>query len=244
MAELRIGSATDKGRVRPENEDNLLVTGTAFVVADGMGGHEAGEVASQIAVDGIRQRLAEIAASGDSAEPVAILPTASEFVSTIASANTDIFRAAVANPSHRGMGTTITAIAVIADPLAGRGAPNVGDADEADAPGDTEAPTPGNVTPVKPEVPSKALVLANVGDSRTYLFRHDRLRRVTVDHSYVQELVATGHISEDEARVTVKKILANHPNLTTSRWAHGLPYRRQKDLDALVTPLRLAGLPG
>ena len=63
MAELRIGSATDKGRVRPENEDNLLITGTAFVVADGMGGHEAGEVASQIAVDGIRERLAAIAAS-------------------------------------------------------------------------------------------------------------------------------------------------------------------------------------
>jgi tetratricopeptide (TPR) repeat protein len=48
---------------------------------------------------------------------------------------------------------------------------------------------------------------------------------------------------EDEARVTVGKILANHPNLTASRWAQGLPYRHQKDLDALVTPLRLAGLP-
>ena len=49
--------------------------------------------------------------------------------------------------------------------------------------------------------------------------------------------------SEDEARSTVKKILANHPNLTASRWAQGLPYRHQQDLDALITPLRLAGLP-
>jgi adenylate cyclase len=49
--------------------------------------------------------------------------------------------------------------------------------------------------------------------------------------------------SEDEARATVRKMLANHPNLTASRWAEGLPYRYQKDLDALVTPLRLAGLP-
>jgi adenylate cyclase len=49
--------------------------------------------------------------------------------------------------------------------------------------------------------------------------------------------------SEDEARVTVAKILANHPNLTASRWAQGLPYRHQKDLDAVVTPLRLAGMP-
>ena len=49
--------------------------------------------------------------------------------------------------------------------------------------------------------------------------------------------------SEEEARLTVRKMLANHPNLTASRWAQGLPYRHQKDLDALITPLRLAGLP-
>jgi adenylate cyclase len=49
--------------------------------------------------------------------------------------------------------------------------------------------------------------------------------------------------SEDEARVTVRKMLANHPNLTASRWAQGYPYRHPKDLDALITPLRLAGLP-
>jgi TolB-like protein/class 3 adenylate cyclase len=49
--------------------------------------------------------------------------------------------------------------------------------------------------------------------------------------------------NEDEARVTVGKILANHPNLTASRWARGLPYRHQRDLDAEVTPLRRAGLP-
>ena len=49
--------------------------------------------------------------------------------------------------------------------------------------------------------------------------------------------------NEDKARETVKKILAHHPNLTASRWAQGLPYRHRKDLDALVTPLRLAGLP-
>jgi adenylate cyclase len=48
---------------------------------------------------------------------------------------------------------------------------------------------------------------------------------------------------EDEAREIVRNILANHPNLTASRWAQGLPYRYQKDLDAVVTPLRLAGLP-
>jgi adenylate cyclase len=49
--------------------------------------------------------------------------------------------------------------------------------------------------------------------------------------------------SEDEARLTVRKMLANHPHLTASRWAQGLPYRQQADIDALITPLRLAGMP-
>jgi TolB-like protein/class 3 adenylate cyclase len=49
--------------------------------------------------------------------------------------------------------------------------------------------------------------------------------------------------NEDEARLTVKKMLADHPNLTASRWAQWLPYRHQMDLDAVVTPLRLAGMP-
>lgn len=247
MAELRVGSATDTGRLRPENEDNLLVTDNAFVVADGMGGHEAGEVASQIAVDGIRARLAAIGAAGDATsadatagpangdndngdddhdDAVRHLPTAVEFVRSISAANTDIFRAAIANPAQRGMGTTITAIAVIADPQAGRAAPNVAENDEegdGDEPGDTRAPAPGNVTPVTPEVPSEALVLANVGDSRTYLFRHGRLRRVTVDHSYVQELVATGHITEDEARThprrnIITRALGIEPDVRVDWW--------------------------
>jgi adenylate cyclase len=49
--------------------------------------------------------------------------------------------------------------------------------------------------------------------------------------------------NEDEARTTVRKMMAEHPNLTASRWAQNLPYRRQADVDALITPLRLAGLP-
>ena len=49
--------------------------------------------------------------------------------------------------------------------------------------------------------------------------------------------------SENEARFTVRRMLANHPNLTVSRWAQRLPYRRQTDLDALITPLHLVGMP-
>ena len=214
MAELRVGAATDTGRLRPENEDNMLVADGIFVVADGMGGHEAGEVASQIAVD----RIGELLGGPE-------LPTADAVVAAISTANSDIFRAANANPEQRGMGTTATAIAVIADQLAGRGAPNIDTSNpvDADPPGGTDSDVPGDVTPIRPYEPTEALVLANVGDSRTYLFRHDRLRRVTVDHSYVQELVATGHITEEEARThprrnIVTRALGIEPDVRVDWW--------------------------
>jgi serine/threonine protein phosphatase PrpC len=214
VAELRVGAATDTGRLRAENEDNMLVADGIFVVADGMGGHEAGEVASQIAVDRIGERLGG-----------AELPTAEAVVDAIITANSDIFRAAIANPEQRGMGTTATAIAVIADHLAGRGAPNIDTSNpvDADPPGETDSDVPGDVTPIRPSEPTEALVLANVGDSRTYLFRHDRLRRVTVDHSYVQELVATGHITEEEARThprrnIVTRALGIEPDVRVDWW--------------------------
>jgi serine/threonine protein phosphatase PrpC len=214
MAELRWGAATHPGQIRPQNEDNLLVDDTVFVVADGMGGHEAGEVASEMAVDHIAESLAD--------NP---LPSAQQFVDIVNSANQTIFRAAVSDPARHGMGTTVTAIAVIADPHAGRGAPNIDahDPDSGDAGGETEIETPGDVTPVVPAEPPEALVLANVGDSRTYLFRHERLRRVTVDHNYVQELVATGHISEDEARThprrnIITRALGIEPDVKVDWW--------------------------
>ena len=214
MAELRWGAATDKGRLRPENEDSHVAMDGVFVVADGMGGHEAGEVASQIAVDRI---------GGDLLGPD--LPTAQEVVDAIGHANRDIFRAAIANPGQHGMGTTVTASAVIADVMAGRAAPNVDleNPEQNDVAGEDEADLPGNVTPVVPAEPSEALVLTNVGDSRTYLFRHEKLRPVTVDHSYVQELVATGHISIDEARThprrnIVTRALGIEPDVKIDWW--------------------------
>lgn len=48
--------------------------------------------------------------------------------------------------------------------------------------------------------------------------------------------------NEEEAQAMVRKMLADHPSLTAGRWAQGLPYRHQKDLDAMMTPLRLAGM--
>ena len=57
MAVLRWGAATDTGQVRKENEDAFLARPSVFVVADGMGGHLAGEVASAMAVETFGVRL-------------------------------------------------------------------------------------------------------------------------------------------------------------------------------------------
>ena len=227
MAQLRVGAATHTGQVRPANEDNLLVTDGVYLVADGMGGHEAGEVASEIAVERISELLGPRSGGPDDDTSTAQrrLPEAADVVDAISRANGDIFRAAIATPGQQGMGTTVTGIAVIADPLAGRGAPNIDphDPTAADPGGDTTADAPSDVTPITPAEPPEALVLVNVGDSRTYLHRHDRLRRVTIDHSYVQELVATGHISEDEARThprrnIITRALGIEPEVRVDWW--------------------------
>ena len=49
---------------------------------------------------------------------------------------------------------------------------------------------------------------------------------------------------QDEARAMARGLLAGHPSFSLGRWAGLLPYRRQEDLDALINPLRMAGLPG
>ena len=69
----------------------------------------------------------------------------------------------------------------------------------------------------------------------------ERPRWLTAQTILVAALWKLG--SQGEARVVASRMLASHPNLTASRWARRLPYRSQTDLDALITPLRLAGLP-
>jgi PPM family protein phosphatase len=90
---------TDTGRQRSENEDSLFVRAPIFVVADGMGGAQAGEVASKAAADAFDRDLPE-----GSPEPF--------LRETIEAANRRIHELAHADPSRAGMGTTITAAIV------------------------------------------------------------------------------------------------------------------------------------
>jgi serine/threonine protein phosphatase PrpC len=104
--EVLLSHLTDCGRVRKGNEDSILYVGDPagqrghlLVVADGMGGAEAGEVASRIAVE----TIAEVYANG-TASPVDVLADA------FAQANQRIYRTARDQPGARGMGTTCTAL--------------------------------------------------------------------------------------------------------------------------------------
>ena len=95
-ARASYGSRTDVGCVREQNEDSLAVNPPLYVVADGMGGHAAGEIASEIAV----RTLTELAPEYADAEALG---------QAVEQANRNIINAALAGEGRDGMGTTCTA---------------------------------------------------------------------------------------------------------------------------------------
>jgi PPM family protein phosphatase len=99
---FRAGSATHAGRVRSLNEDSLLVGVELFAVADGMGGHQGGEVASGLAVEALGETV-----------NAASLSSLKEGVRV---ANRAIFERAGSDPGLHGMGTTLCAIRLIDTP--------------------------------------------------------------------------------------------------------------------------------
>ncbi len=153
MTVLHSGSATDVGRVRRVNQDLPLESSNLFAVADGMGGHVGGEVAAQVAVDALLQVFSRE-------------PTKDGLQEAFSKANEAVWQESQNHEELRGMGTTLTAVAL------------VGDAEGRDV-----------------------LALANVGDSRAYLFSDQRLVQVTADHSLAEERMRHGEISEEEAAV-------------------------------------------
>lgn len=156
MLTLAIGAATDTGNLRGQNEDAHIAEHNLFAVADGMGGHNAGEVASAMAIEHLRG----VAVGG--------VASAEAFAQAIRDLNSAIYASATSTTDQRGMGTTLAAAAVL---------------------------SPADNANQEPHI-----VIANVGDSRTYLLRSGELRQLSVDHSYVQELVTEGLLTADEAR--------------------------------------------
>ncbi|MCW2529059.1 MAG: serine/threonine-protein phosphatase [Pseudonocardiales bacterium] len=101
---------TDVGLLRSSNEDDFLAGPVIFAVADGMGGHQAGEVASEIAVSALR-RLQESVTTGPVLESSNPELTADDVRGAIGHAHDEIVARAATNPAMAGMGTTLTGIA-------------------------------------------------------------------------------------------------------------------------------------
>ena len=131
---VKLFARTDVGQVREHNEDNFLVAdmsrrsrglleanrataigpqGCVFAVCDGMGGAAAGEIASQLAVDIIYERLVD----GLGERPIKRDDLARRLVRAVEAAGLRIFHEAKADRSRRGMGTTVTAAAIVDDVL-------------------------------------------------------------------------------------------------------------------------------
>lgn len=169
---------SDIGKKRDQNEDRVKIvepedtdvrdeSGCLYIVADGMGGHEAGELASQMAVDVISQCYYSTPFSPSVAENLR---------NSVIYANENIH--SESTDSMSGMGTTVTLALVKND---------------------------------------KAYI-ANVGDSRTYLFRDGYLTQITVDHSWVEEQVAHGIITAEQAEThahknIITRSLGTHPDV-------------------------------
>ncbi len=103
MTQLQAGAATDVGRVRQINEDRFLADDklNLYAVADGVGGHQAGEVASQTSVETLQRSFSE----GDR--------TTEGLVAAAEAANQAVWQLAQGSKEKRGMGTTLTALALV-----------------------------------------------------------------------------------------------------------------------------------
>ena len=170
----RYGVASDVGKVREQNEDSYGADSPPglFVVADGMGGHAAGEIASSLAVRCATEGVALLDTSAPREEARTRLRGA------VADANQCILIEGRAHPERAGMGTTTTALLLS---------------------------------------PRGWWVIAHVGDSRAYVVRAGEVRQITEDHTYVQELVNQGRISDEEARVHPRSSLLTRALGTTAQ---------------------------
>ncbi len=171
---------TDKGLRRDSNQDAYLINSELglFVVADGMGGHSGGEVASALAVESVEEFFKKHRNSDLSGRDL--------ISQAYMGASHRIFDVAAKEPKLTGMGTTMVLCYFDGD----------------------------------------SLFIANVGDSRVYLFRTPYLWQITEDHSLVNEQLRAGIINEDQV-----KSFASRNVITRS-----VGYERDVTVDILERP--------
>ena len=172
-------AASDVGLVRLSNQDSGFAGRFLMVVADGMGGHAGGDVASHVV---IRQML-ELDRPFDSPEKARKV-----LRDELLKINALLIGAVVERPELAGLGTTVSVLL---------------------------------------RVGNKA-VIAHIGDSRIYLLRKGKLEQMTEDHTYVQRLVDSGRITEEEALV--------HPRRSVLLRVLG-DVDARPEIDTLIVPI-------
>ena len=166
MKRVKACGMSDVGLTRAHNEDCFRIDSRlqVYVVADGMGGHSHGEVASRIAVDSILD-FVDRTADSDITWPKGYDPEldrdANRLRSAIQEAHAKVLHAIDDNATLAGMGTTVVGCLV----------------------------------------DGGSMVIGHVGDSRCYRFRSGRLELLTQDHTWVNEQVVAGYLSEEQARI-------------------------------------------
>ncbi|MGG5308091.1 serine/threonine protein phosphatase [Enterococcus pernyi] len=185
---MQIEYQSDVGRRRNTNQDYVSVFEnqvglTLAVLADGMGGHRAGDIASQMAVTNLGKAWEEQALLDDE-------KIAQWFIQAIQEENRAIHQLGQEQLEYNGMGTTIVAAALS----------------------------------------EERFTIANVGDSRAYLLRDNRIIRLTEDHSLVNELVKSGEISEEMA--------VNHPRKNILTRSVGMPGLLEVDVATYLWQLQ------
>ena len=160
---MHVGFKSDRGIIRPSNEDAcfVLLPDKVYVLADGVGGGNSGEIASRTAVSEIANYVVDhpIKMAIDKQEIVSYLKEA------IDRANKKIFEMAKIHSENSGMATTTIVV----------------------------------------HVRKGKAFIANIGDSRVYLYRDFELTQLTEDHTYVNTLVRAGILSKEEAEHDERK---------------------------------------
>lgn len=159
---VEVYGLTEVGKKRELNEDNFKICGFEegkahgfCVLADGMGGHNAGEIASESAVEIISNELMPSLIKNEG-ETISL-----DIAEAIDFANSKIYEMSLSCNEQAGMGTTT----------------------------------------VVSYVNGKNVIIANIGDSRAYVVSKNEIFKITVDHSIVEQLIESGTITREEAKV-------------------------------------------
>ena len=163
---MRFGVESDKGKIRELNEDYFnILSGNekvplTFIIADGMGGHNSGEVASKMAVDYVSKYILKHPDHISNEEDIE-----ENIIEIMNKANEAVYFGSTQNKEYSGMGTTLIICVVL----------------------------------------NKKMYIGHVGDSRVYLIRDGAIKRITTDHSYIEELIKNGSLTREQAKNHPKK---------------------------------------